>query len=399
MKENKSTYTALDIGTENLTLITARKFNNKIEIIGYAKSKALGFKDGKIEDEKVALNNLKEMVASVERMSSYKITSLTLGISGSHISSLKNSAYIEVKSGEVTQSHIYKVIDEAKLVDSTVINKEILHIIPNEYIIDNEKSVKDPLDMPIEKKLRVNALLIMSEKDAVKKIKKVLSKVISKIDIETVNFSTFVGSSYVLTEEIESDEGVFVDIGGKITNILVYKNGILDTLFHTAIGGNELVKYLAECLDVSKETAEKNLISYGDCLLKGDEEEIKIKDINDNEQILLKSTLIELIAERTKQIFSALKHIMDKKIDDNVFNMFFYGGCIRLKNIMKIADSVFENKKEVPKIEKVIGIKEVVDDCSYINAIGLMLLDRKNNKEYNKTSLKSRIIRWISDAL
>ncbi len=405
--ESKNFVVGLDIGTSKICAIVAEiKDNGGIDIIGHGLAKSDGLKKGVIVNIEATVNAIKEAVKEAELMSGVKIDSVFTGIAGGHIKGFNSHGVIAVKSGEITDQDIERVIDAARAV-AIPADREILHIIPQEFIVDGQAGIKDPVGMSavrLEVKVHIITGAVASAQNILKACQRA-GLVVKDIIIEQL------ASAEAVLNEDERELGVaLVDVGGGTTDIAVFQNS---TIVHTGIipiGGDNITNDIAIVLRTPIESAEQLKIEHG-CALKSliDEEEmIKVPGIGGRPANEIQRTLLtEIIEPRVEELYFFVKReIMKSGIYDSLASgIVLTGGSVIMDGMSELAENIFEMpvRKGFPK--KIGGLVDLVNSPAYATAVGLILFGSKNfqkdgfsKDERNKfDSVVEKMKNWIKE--
>jgi len=211
---------AIDIGTTKIVAIVGkRNSNNKLDIIGMSKTVSKGVKRGVVLNIEETVNAIQHVVAELQQKTGVKITDAFVGIAGQHIKSRKNRGYINRDSydDEITKEDVQRLIDDAHKIDIEI-GEEIIHVLPQNYIIDDETGVKNPVGI-LGKRLEANFHIVLGQMSSIKNIEKCINR--AGLEVNDVILEPLASASAVLTED-EMEAGVaLVDIGGGTTYIAV----------------------------------------------------------------------------------------------------------------------------------------------------------------------------------
>lgn len=255
----------LDIGTTKIAcFVGQRNEHGKIEILGYGKSESVGVSRGVVSNIERTVQSIKAAIKSAEENSGIEINVVNVGIAGQHIKSIQHRGMItrEHTEDEISQRDIKNLIDDmSKLVMPP--GAEILHVLPQEFTVDNEQGIKDPVGMA-GVRLEANFHIITGDIAAAKNIYKCVTKAGLKLD--QLVLEPLASSSSVLTEE-EKEAGIaLVDIGGGTTDIAIFQDGIIR---HTAVipfGGQAITKDISTGCNIMTKHAEKLKCKFGSAL-------------------------------------------------------------------------------------------------------------------------------------
>ena len=299
---------AIDIGTTKIVAIVGkRKENGKIEILGISKTASKGVKRGVVLNIEEAVNSIQKTVEDVQFTIGKQISDVYVGIAGQHIKSIKNRGYINRDSydDEITKEDINALIQDMYKIPIDV-GEEIIHVLPQNYIVDNETGVKNPVGMS-GKRVEANFHIVIGQISSAKNIGKCINK--AGLQLNQLVLEPLASSEAVLTDD-EKEAGVaLVDIGGGTTDIAVYYDEIIR---HTAVipfGGDVVTKDIKEGCSILQRQAELLKIQYGSALgdLAKEEEVVSIPGISgrDPKKISFKS-LAYIIQSRMEEIFDAV---------------------------------------------------------------------------------------------
>ncbi len=262
MNKKSQIIAAIDIGTTKIVSIMGRKDEKgKIEILGMSKAPSKGVKRGTVLNIDETVNTIKQTRDGVRADSGMELGDVFVGIAGQHVKSIKNRGYINRKNfdSEITQEEVDKLIEDMHNI-SVDLGEEILHVIPQNYIVDHEHGIKNPVGMT-GKRLEANFIIVVGQVSSARNIEKCINRV--GLKIQDLILEPIASSEAVLTED-EKEAGVaLIDIGGGTTDLVVYYDGIIR---HTAVipfGGNVVTSDIKEGCSILQRQAEQLKIQYG----------------------------------------------------------------------------------------------------------------------------------------
>ena len=308
MNLKKDYVAAIDIGTTKIVaVIGKRNPNRKLEILGMAKTVSKGVKRGVVLNIDETVGAIQTVVTEIQQKTGLKLTDVFVGIAGQHIKSLKNRGYINRDSydAEITNDDVKRLIEDAHKIPIDI-GEEIIHVLPQSFVVDSETGVKNPVGMS-GKRLEANFHIVVGQIASIKNIEKCVNRV--GLRIHDVMLEPLASSSAVLTDD-ELEAGVaLVDIGGGTTDIAVYHEGVI---CHTAVipfGGNVVTKDIKEGCSILDRQAEELKIKFGSALgdLAEEDKVVIIPGISgrDSKEISFKS-LAYIIQSRMEEIFDAV---------------------------------------------------------------------------------------------
>ncbi|MCL4479633.1 MAG: cell division protein FtsA [Deltaproteobacteria bacterium] len=381
MQKKNNIIVGLDIGTTKICAIVGEINEGNIDIIGIGKvSPSKGLSKGNIINIESTVKAIKQAVEEAELMADFEITNVYTGIAGDHIKSFNSNGVIAIKDREVKIADIKRVIDAAKAMPIPA-DKEVIHVIPHEFIIDDQGGIKDPLGMSgirLEVKVHIVTANVSSAMNIVKSCNK------SGLTVSDVVLQSIASGEAVLSPE-EKELGVaLVDIGGGTTDIAIFYDGSIRYTSVIALGGEHLTKDVSVGLRTPVYEAEKIKIKYGTALKANvDKSEIvEVKGIaNRKPRTISRQTLAEIIELRTEEILT----LVDKEINKSGFKelissgIVLTGGSALLDGIVDIAEQIFNLPVRVGFPAWVGGLSDVVKDPSLATAVGLVIYGSKND--------------------
>ena len=245
----------VDIGTPKIVTIIARVDDEAVNVLGVCEVSSRGVKKGQIVDIKEAVESINNSLDGAERMAGYSVSRIVASIGGSHIESQNSRGVVAVSSpqGEITESDLNRVIDAAKAV-SLPSSRQIVHVLPRNYVVDGQEGIKDPIGMT-GIRLEVDTHIISAASTSLSNLDKAFSQV--GIDIDGVAFNGYSSSLAVLSETEKELGVVLVDIGAGTTDISIYSEGSVAYSSVLPIGARHITNDLAIGLRISLESSEK----------------------------------------------------------------------------------------------------------------------------------------------
>ncbi len=384
----------LDIGTTKIAVIIGRRNEyGKIEILGQGKTDSIGVSRGIPINIEKTVQSIQRAVQEAEKQSDGKIQAVNVGIAGQHIKSLQHRGNIMRNSldDEINQTDIDALIDDMyKLVMQP--GEAIIHVIPQEYIVDNEPGIKDPIGMA-GICLEANFHIITGQVTAAKNIDKCVSK--AGLDVTELILEPLASAEAVLSEEEKEAGVVLVDIGGGTTDIAIFQDGIIR---HTAVipfGGNVITDDIKEGCTIIKNQAEALKMKFGSCLSSEnrDDEIVSIPGLRGREpkEISLKN-LASIIQARMEEIVEHLYYEIknsgyEKKL---IAGIVLTGGGAQLKHLVQLTQFItgMDTRIGYPSEHLGSNATEEVKSPLYATGVGLVIkglerIDKQKNKTKN----------------
>ena len=390
MSAKKEYIAAIDIGTTKIvSIVGQRKENGKFEILGLSKTPSKGVKRGVVQNIEETVQSIQKTVDEAKKMAGVGFSEVYVGIAGQHIKSIRNRGYInrdsyedEIKKGDIDAlvQDMYKIpID---------VGEEIIHVIPQNYIVDNETGVKNPVGMS-GKRVEANFHIVIGQVASARNIGKCIRR--AGLDLNQLILEPLASSSSVLTED-EKEAGVaLVDIGGGTTDIAVFYD---DVIRHTAVvpfGGDVVTKDIKEGCSILQRQAESLKVQYGSALgdLAKDNEVVSIPGISgrDPKEISFKS-LAYIIQSRMEEIIDAVIYEIENSGYYNKLSagIVITGGGALLKNLPQLVKFKTGMDVRIGYPSEMLGVDslEKVNHPMYATSVGLVLKGAEFNDEKGK---------------
>jgi len=401
----------LDIGTVKVcTVIGELGEDDQIEIIGIGTAPSSGVKKGVIIDLDQAIQSVKQSVENSERMAGTRINSAFISIAGSHITSLNSKGVIAIsgESPEIKEKDIEKVIEAAK---AGIVSpeRELIHILSREFVVDGQSGIIDPLGMS-GTRLECKVHIITGSITAVQNLIKCIEG--AGIDIEEIIFGTLASSNAVLSNAEKELGALLVDIGAGTTEIAIFIEGGLAYSAVLPLGGNQITNDLAIGLRTSIDEAEKIKINYGSAVenIASPERVVEITSVDgENKHPVSKKYLVDIIEPRVSEIFSLVRNEVKKSGCYDIIpgGIIITGGSSLLPGISEVAEQVLNLPSRLGRPHYEGELADMVKDPSYSAAIGLLSyatekysLGRSYKLYTRKTGVRNifgRIIGWLKD--
>lgn len=368
--------TGIDIGSHGVYTVVAQKKADLLpQVIGVGFARSAGIRRGVIVDTAEAQASIADSIRIAERGAGVKIEKAFTSIGGTHIAAHLSRGVIAVSraDGEISADDIDRVIGAAQTF-SLPNNREILHVIPKEFIVDGEGGIKDPHGMK-GVRLEANAFIVSGAAPYIKNLHRVLQDL--GIEVAGIVFDTLASAKAVLTKRQKELGAVCVDIGGGTTGVTVYEEGDLLQTTVIPVGGAHITNDLAIGLRVSVDTAENIKLEYGSALTSeiGKRDVIDLATLGGQESgSVLRKDVCEIIEARLSEIFDLVNKEL-KKIGKEAFlpgGAVLVGGCSKTPHIVDLAKGKLRLPAHVGFPREVEGIVERVDDPAYSTALGLV---------------------------
>ena len=379
MSQQEKLVAAIDIGTTKVVAVTGKKKENgRIEILGISKTPSTGIKRGVVQNIDETVHAIRKTVEDVESASGARISDVFVGIAGQHIKTIRNRGYINRDSyeDEITRKDIDDLIQEMYNI-SIDVGEEIIHVLPQNFIVDNETGIKNPVGM-LGRRVEANFHIVIGQITSARNIGKCITK--AGLSLNELILEPLASSSAVLTAD-EKEAGVaLVDIGGGTTDVAVYYD---DIIRHTAVipfGGDVVTKDIKEGSSILQRQAELLKIQYGSALgdLARDDEVVSIPGISGREpkEISLKS-LAYIIQSRMEEILNAVLYEIENSgyYERLSAGIVITGGGALLKDLPQLVKFVtgMDVRLGYPGETLASESVEEVNDPMFSTSVGLVL--------------------------
>ena len=377
---SNNTCVGIDIGTTKICCVVGEVDLDNIDILGIGVSNSNGVKKGSVIDIDKTINSIEEAVNKAEKMSGKKISEATVGISGDHISSMSAQGAIAISKGqpvsdeeEISKSEVEQVLNQARSV-SLPSDRQILHLIPQEFVIDQQHGIKNPIGM-VGRRLEANFHLISCDTSASKNIKKCVEEAGIK-PLRIVYQS--LGSAASVLEKHEKDLGVvLIDIGGGTTDICIFFEGEVRHSAVIGLGGDNISNDIAAITQISKQEAELIKRNYGSAKanMVSDELNIELKSKGDEKYRKESERQISnYIEARMTEIFNMVNSEIQRANIKSPYplKIVLTGGGSLLKNSSILAQEIFNSKVKIGIPKGLNKLDEIKSSPIYSTGIGLI---------------------------
>ena len=379
---NSDVIVGIDFGTTKICVVVGRMTPDGIEIIGVGKEPSLGIRKGVVVNIPHTVEAIKKAVEVAEMMSGVDITRAYVGIAGGHIKGFNSAGVVAVKEKEITQADVDRAIDAAKAV-AIPLDRETIHVIPQEYRINDEEGVKDPIGMAgvrLEAKVHVVTGAVSSAQNIIKCANQ------AGINVIDIVLEPLASAEAALAAD-ERELGVaLVDIGGGTTDIALFARG---SVIHTgviAMGGNHITNDIAVGLRCSIQDAEKIKVASGSAMssLFANDEPIEVPALGGHKRReISRSVLAKIIEPRVEEIFSLVGREIASSGQRHLLStgMVLTGGASLLQGTSELAEFLLEMPVRKGAPHGVSGLLDVVSSPMYSTAVGLLLYGMKHHGE------------------
>ncbi len=380
-KKTDNLIVGLDIGTTKICCIVGHLSEDGLEIVGIGTSPSRGMRKGVVINIESTVAAIRKAIREAELMAGCEIKSVFAGIAGGHIRGMNSQGVIAIKNREVTSEDLQRVIDAAKAI-AIPMDREVLHILPQEFIIDDQDGIREPLGMSgvrLEAKVHIVTGAVASAQNIIKSCNR------AGVDVADIVLEQLASSEAVLSAD-ERELGVaLVDIGGGTADVAIYSEGAIKHTSVLSIGGNHLTNDIAVGLRTPMAEAEKIKQAYGCCLtsMVGKDETIEVPSVGGREpRILSRQLLAEILEPRVEEMFSLINREIIKSGYDELIasGIVITGGTSILPGMPELAEQIFNLPVRRGTPTDIGGLVDVVNSPIYASGVGLVKYGSMNSQ-------------------
>ncbi len=404
----KDRIVGVDLGTTKIAAIIAEANGEDLKVVGVGSTPSYGLKRGVIINLEKAVESIRKAVDEASRMAGFRVDSCYAGISGSHIESINAHAMIATSraGGVITKRDIERVIEQAQAI-ALPLDREIIHAIPIEYIVDNERGIKDPVGMSgvkLEAEVHIVTAAITSAQNIYNALERAGLKV-KDLVLQPL------ASSYSVLQPDEIDLGVcLLDIGGGTTDLAIFYDGAIRHTEVIPLGGGYITNDVAIGIRTPYKQAEGIKKKYATLSLtpEAKKEKIKVPGIGGREdRFITKETLYSIVSPRVEEILMISNKAIKKSgfADVLAAGAVITGGTARLHDLAHLAEDVFNLPVKIGIPKKLGGLTDIILDPIYATGVGLILygFEKKNQTLIRRSkgvgvvdALKKRFEDWFT---
>jgi len=407
--DNSNMIVGLDIGTSKVVAIVGEmKADGSLNIVGIGSHRSRGLKKGTVVNIESTVESIQRAIEEAELMAGCRIHSVYAGIAGSHIRSMNSHGIVAIRDREVTRADIDRVIDAAQAV-AIPADQRVLHILPQEYIIDSQEGVKEPLGMS-GVRLEAKVHLVTCAINAVQNIEKCIKR--CGLQVEEIILEQLASSYAVLTDD-EKELGVcMVDIGGGTTDIAIFTEGAIRHTGVIPIAGDQVTNDIAMALRTPTDNADEIKIKYACALtqLASPGDMIQVPGVGERPaRELSRQALAEVVEPRYDELFTLVKAELQRSGYENLMaaGIVLTGGTSKMEGVIELAEEIFHMPVRIGLPQGVKGLADIVRNPIYSTGVGLLLYGVKQQhqvRSHNPVPVKDlqmplmrRIKNWIKN--
>lgn len=391
VREDKNLIVGLDIGTSKIVAIAAEILpEGTLKVIGVGQHASRGLKKGVVVNIDSTMQAIQRAIEEVELMADCKINTVYSGIAGSHVKSLNSHGMVKIKESEVSQMDIDRVVETARAI-ALPADQQILHILTQEFIIDGQEDVREPLGMSgirLEVRVHIVTGAIAAAQNIIKCIKR------CGLEVSDLILQPLASSESVLTDD-EKELGVcLVDIGGGTTDLAVFKNGAIRHTAVIPIAGDQITNDIAVALRTPTQSAEEIKVKHGCALrqLADPREVVEVPAVDGREPRQLScQALTEVIEDRVEEIYEFVQQELRRSGMESMIasGIVITGGAAQMRGMVELGEEIFHTPVRLGVPRGVEGLSEVVGNPRYATGIGLLLMAKQQVEKQMVGNLQS----------
>ncbi len=381
----------LDIGTTKICVVVAERTENGVDIVGIGTHPSRGLRKGVVVDIDATVSSIKHAVEEAELMADCEITSVYAGIAGGHIRGFNSHGVVAVKDREVAPGDVKRVIDAAKAV-AIPMDREVIHVIPQEFIIDDQDGIREPLGMSgvrLEAKIHIVTAAVTSAQNIVKCANK------AGLNVIDIVLEPLASAEAALADD-ERELGVcLIDIGGGTTDVAVFAEGSIQHTAVLALGGAHISNDIAVGLRTPFDEAERIKKKFGVAAARylPSDDVISVPSVGGRRpREVSRKILCEIIEPRVDEILSlARREVVKAGLEDRIpSGVVLTGGCSALCGLVELAEEIFEAPVRPGTPSHIGGLQDVVRGPMYATGVGLALFGASRTRTRPTTRFRIR---------
>lgn len=408
MPAHENIIVGLDIGTTKICAVVGEVVGEDINIIGIGTHPSIGLRKGVVVNIEATVESIKKAVEEAELMAGCEITTVYAGIAGGHITGFNSRGIVAVKGAEVTAQDVERVIEAARAV-AIPMDREVIHVLPQEYIVDEQTGIQNPVGMAgvrLEAKIHIVTGAVTSAHNIVKCANR------AGLDVGDIVLESLASGEAVLTAEEKELGTALLDLGGGTTDLAIFHEKNIKHTFVLALGGNNLTNDIAIGLHAPIADAEKIKQKFGACVARriGGEDTIEVPGMGGGKpRKLPRQILGEILEPRMEEIFALIKREIYRAGMEHFISsgVVVTGGSALLEGVPEVAESIFNLPTRLGKPMGISGLVDVVNNPMYATGVGLVMYGAKNhcNKKFRirDGNIFNRVMtqmkRWVRDVI
>jgi cell division protein FtsA len=379
-KGDRNLIVGLDIGTSKVAAIVGEiNESGRLEVIGIGGHPSRGLKKGVVVNIESTVQSIQRAVEEAELMAGCEIHAVFTGIAGSHVRSLNSHGIVAIRDKEVTPNDVDRVIDAARAV-AIPADQKILHILPQEFIIDHQEGIREPVGMS-GVRLEARVHMVTGAESAAQNIVKCVQR--CGLQVQDIVLEQLASAYSVLTDD-EKELGVcLVDIGGGTTDIAVFASGAIQHTAVIPIAGDQVTNDIAVSMRTPTHYAEEIKIRYACALsqLANPDETIEVPSVGDRPpRRLARQTLAEVVEPRYEELFTLIRDEIRRSGFEELIaaGVVITGGSSKMEGAVELAEEIFHMPVRLGVPQHVDGLADVVRNPIHATGVGLLLYGQEH---------------------
>ncbi len=379
-RADKNLIVGLDVGTSKVVAIVG-EINGEggIEVVGIGTHPSRGLKKGVVVNIESTVHSIQRAVEEAELMAGCDIHSVYTGIAGSHVRSLNSHGIVAIRDKEVSASDVDRVIDAARAV-AIPADQKILHILPQEFLIDSQEGIREPIGMS-GVRLEAKVHMVTGAESAAQNIVKCVQR--CGLEVDDIVLEQLASSYSVLTDDEKELGSCIVDIGGGTTDLAVFLHGAIQHTAVIPIAGDQVTNDIAVSMRTPTQYAEEIKIKYACALsqLANPDETIEVPSVGERPpRRLARQTLAEIVEPRYEELFGLIRDELRRSGFEELIaaGIIITGGSSKMEGAVELAEEVFHMPVRVGSPQYVEGLMDVVRNPIHATGVGLLLYGFEN---------------------
>jgi cell division protein FtsA len=374
-RPDKNLIVGLDVGTSKVVAIVGEvNEDGNIEVVGIGSHPSRGLKKGVVVNIESTVHSIQRAVEEAELMAGCDIHSVYTGIAGSHVRSLNSHGIVAIRDKEVSTGDIDRVIDAARAV-AIPADQKILHILPQEFVIDNQEGIREPIGMS-GVRLEAKVHMVTGAESAAQNVVKCVQR--CGLEVDDIVLEQLASSYAVLTDDEKELGSCIVDIGGGTTDIAVFLGGALRHTAVIPIAGDQVTNDIAVSMRTPTQYAEEIKIKYACALsqLANPDETIEVPSVGDRPpRRLARQTLAEIVEPRYEELFGLVRDELRRSGFEELIaaGVVITGGSAKMEGAVELAEEVFHMPVRLGAPQYVEGLMDVIRNPIHATGVGLLL--------------------------
>jgi cell division protein FtsA len=400
----------LDLGTTKICAVIGEvQSDGIIDVIGFGTQPSRGLKKGVVVNIDSTVESIRQAVEEAQIMAGVEVDAVYVGIAGGHITGINSTGIIAVKNQEITGREIDKVIDAARIV-ALPVDREVIHVLPQEYIVDDQRGILDPLGLSgvrLEARVHIVTAAVASAHNIIKCVNK------AGLEVQDIVLEQLAASETTLSSEERESGVIIIDIGGGTTNIALLSGHSLKHTTVLAVGGHHITSDLAYGLNTPIAEAERLKKTCGCAYspLAGTHQTVEVRSIGEREpQKLTRLDLCDIIEPRVEEILQMVQQelVHGGHTESLAAKVVLTGGTALLPGITELAEEVFRLPARCGVPTGIGGLVDLVSNPMYATGVGLLQFGVKQHHygrfhkftdEHLFTKIYHRMRDWFSEFL